>query len=68
MKWVFTGLLLFVTLLIGAIAINGSNWNQEKTEFKEKCEAQGGKMYVPRGIKTWPEIVCFDKDVFITVE
>lgn len=68
MKWVFLGLLLFIILFFGAIIVNGMSWKEEVAEFRSKCEAQGGQVYIPKGVKGWPEMICFDKDIFITVE
>lgn len=68
MKLVYLGLLIFVVLFLAAIVINGVQWKEETEEFTVKCEAAGGRMYAPKSVKGWPDLLCLDKDIFIEVE
>lgn len=65
MKWVYLGLLIFIVLFITAIAINSIEWREKLKDYKERCDAVGGVMYVPKGVKGWPPMMCVDKSIFL---
>jgi hypothetical protein len=55
-------------LFFGKIAMNGVAYSEYKDKFKVKCEAAGGVMFVPSGVKGWPKAECRNPSAIIDVD
>ena len=60
--------LTFLILFFGKIIINGINHAEYKEKFKEKCESNGGVLFVPKGVKGWPVPECRNPDAMIDID
>jgi hypothetical protein len=58
---------LLIGFLFGKIIVNGLEHSKYVTEFDIKCESKGGVMFVPKGVKGWPEPECRDPDFTIDI-
>ncbi len=66
--WVGIVSVTFLILFFGKIAMNGMAYSEYKDNFKIKCEAVGGMMFVPSGVKGWPKPECRNPNAIIDID
>ena len=67
-SWPVIIVVSFVVLFFGKIAMNGIAYGEYKDKFKNKCEAAGGVMFVPSGVKGWPKPECRSPKAMINID
>jgi hypothetical protein len=52
---------MLILLFAGAFYVIGSNgkkWNAHIQAYTKECERRGGEIFIPKGVKGWPEPEC----------
>lgn len=60
-------LVLFVALFFGRILYNGFKHSEYVELFESECRASGGVMFLPSGVKGWPQPECRNPDSIIAI-
>ena len=50
--------IVFVGLFFGRIYVNNIDYSEYLDKFEIKCKESKGVIYIPKGVKGWPEPQC----------
>lgn len=56
-----------VVIILYSIYSNNVNFREYRKEFTAVCEERGGVVYMPRGVKGWPQLECRNPNYLIEI-